>query len=163
MKKTGKGTGKNGRSKTVKTVRRSSAAVVERPRPSKPGAMKLAMVGLGRMGGNMVQRLLRGGHEVVAYDRSAELVKTHVGFGAESARGLSDVCRKLEAPRVVWIMVPSGAPVEATINELIPQLQPGDIIIDGGNSNFHDTMRRAEKLKTHGIEYIDSGTSGGIW
>jgi 6-phosphogluconate dehydrogenase len=123
------------------------------------------MIGLGRMGGNMVQRLIRGGHEVVAFDRSAEAVRTHVGFGAEGAKSLSDVCAKLPAgtPRIVWIMVPAGGPVEATINELIPHLSPGDIIIDGGNSNFHDTMRRAEKLKAQQLEYIDSGTSGGIW
>jgi 6-phosphogluconate dehydrogenase len=125
--------------------------------------LRLAMVGLGRMGGNMVQRLIRGGHELVVYDRSAEVVKTHVGLGAEAARGLSDVCAKLPTPRIIWIMVPAGAAVEATINELIPHLSPGDIIIDGGNSNFHDTIRRAEKLKPHGVEYVDSGTSGGIW
>ena len=117
----------------------------------KPSSMRLAMVGLGRMGGNMVQRLIRGGHQVVAFDRSNEAVKTHVGFGAEGAKSLSEVCKKLTGPRIVWIMVPSGAPVEATINELIPQLSPGDIVIDGGNSNFHDTMRRAEKLKAHQI------------
>jgi 6-phosphogluconate dehydrogenase len=125
--------------------------------------MRLAMIGLGKMGGNMVQRLLRGGHEVVVYDRAADVVKTHVGYGAEAAKGLSEVCGKLASPRIVWIMVPAGGPVEATINELIPHLSPGDIIIDGGNSNFHDTMRRAEKLKAQQLEYIDSGTSGGIW
>ncbi|MBI4421425.1 MAG: NADP-dependent phosphogluconate dehydrogenase, partial [Gemmatimonadetes bacterium] len=125
--------------------------------------MRLAMVGLGRMGGNMVQRLLRGGHQVVAYDRSGEAVKAHAALGAEGARSLAEVVAKLEPPRIVWIMVPAGAPVEATIDELIPTLSAGDLIIDGGNSNFHETMRRAEKLKGHGIEYIDSGTSGGIW
>lgn len=156
MKK-GRGTRDAGRG-TSKTAKASGGR-----KAKASGGMRLAMIGLGRMGGNMVQRLLRGGHQVVAYDRSGEAVRTHVGFGAEGAKGLSDVCKKLTGPRIVWIMVPSGAPVEATINELIPQLSPGDIIIDGGNSNFHDTMRRAEKLKAHQIEYIDSGTSGGIW
>src|SRR5262245_37016070 len=153
---------KNGRAKAAKGKGRSSKAVAA-PKRQKPGTMRLAMIGLGRMGGNMVQRLLRAGHQVVAFDRSADAVKAHVGFGAEGAKSLSDVCRKLESPRIVWIMVPSGAPVEATINELIPHLSPGDTIIDGGNSNFHDTMRRAEKLKASQLEYIDSGTSGGIW
>ncbi|MBI4500404.1 MAG: NADP-dependent phosphogluconate dehydrogenase, partial [Gemmatimonadetes bacterium] len=125
--------------------------------------MRLAMVGLGRMGGNMVQRLLRGRHEVVAFDRSNEAVKAHVAFGAEGVRSLKDAVSKLDPPRILWVMVPAGAPVEQTIDELIPMLQQGDIIIDGGNSNFRETMRRAEKLKGHGIEFVDSGTSGGIW
>jgi 6-phosphogluconate dehydrogenase len=129
----------------------------------KSSGMRLAMIGLGKMGGNMVQRLLRGGHQVVAFDRSSEAVKTHVGYGAEAARGLKDAASKLEAPRIVWIMVPAGAPTEETINELVPLLQPGDIVIDGGNSNFHETMRRAASLKEHGIDLVDSGTSGGIW
>jgi 6-phosphogluconate dehydrogenase len=121
------------------------------------------MIGLGRMGGNMVQRLLGGGHEVVAFDRSAEAVKTHVGYGAEGATSLLKAVEKLDTPRIVWIMVPAGPPVEETIDELIPALEAGDIIIDGGNSNFHETMRRAEKLAAHGIHFVDSGTSGGIW
>ena len=151
---------KKRRSGALKAGRVRAAVPVKK---AKPGTMRLAMIGLGRMGGNMVQRLLRAGHQVVAYDRSPDAVKTHVGYGAEAAKSLSDVCARLTAPRIVWIMVPSGAPVEATINELIPHLSPGDIIIDGGNSNFHDTMRRAEKLKGNQLEYIDSGTSGGIW
>jgi 6-phosphogluconate dehydrogenase len=125
--------------------------------------VRLAMVGLGKMGGNMVQRLLRGGHQVVAFDRNPAAVKTHQGYGADGAGTLRDAVSKLPAPRIVWVMVPSGDPVEQTIDELIPLLGKGDIIIDGGNSNFHDTMRRAEKLRTHGIHFIDSGTSGGIW
>jgi 6-phosphogluconate dehydrogenase len=129
----------------------------------KAGEMRLAMIGLGKMGGNMVQRLLRGGHEVVAFDRSAAAVKTHAEYGAEGAPTLRDAVARLSAPRIVWIMVPSGPPVEETIDELIPLLKKGDIIIDGGNSNFHDTMRRAEKLRAHGIDFVDSGTSGGIW
>jgi len=125
--------------------------------------MKLAMIGLGRMGGNMTERLLRGGHSVVAFDRSAETVAKYAAMGATCASGLSDVVAKLDAPRVVWIMVPAGAPVDQTIAELSASLSPGDIIIDGGNSNFHDTMRRGKELQAKGIEYIDSGTSGGIW
>ena len=125
--------------------------------------MRLAMVGLGKMGGNMVQRLLRGGHQVVAFDRSPAAVTTHQGYGADGAGTLKEAVSRLSAPRIVWVMVPSGDPVEQTIDELVPLLGKGDIIIDGGNSNFHDTMRRAEKLRTHGIHFIDSGTSGGIW
>jgi 6-phosphogluconate dehydrogenase len=115
------------------------------------------------MGGNMVQRLLQGGHQVVVYDRSADAVKAHVGMGAAAARDLADVCAQLKAPRVVWIMVPAGAPVESTIDQLIPALSKGDVIIDGGNSNFRDSIRRAARLKEQGIEFIDAGTSGGIW
>lgn len=125
--------------------------------------MQLAMIGLGRMGGNMVQRLLKGGHEVVVFDRSTDAVQAHVAMGASGARDLADVCRQLHAPRVVWVMVPSGAPVEDTLDQLLRELAPGDIVIDGGNSNFHDSMRRAARLKEQGIEFIDAGTSGGIW
>ena len=125
--------------------------------------MQLAMIGLGRMGGNMVQRLLEGGHKVVVFDRSEDAVKASVAKGAKAAKSLADVIQQLSAPRIVWIMVPSGAPVEETIGELVPKLAKGDIIIDGGNSNFHDTMRRAEQLAKKGIDFIDAGTSGGIW
>jgi 6-phosphogluconate dehydrogenase len=125
--------------------------------------MQLAMIGLGRMGGNMVQRLLQGGHEVVVYDRSADAVKPHVAMGASAAKDLADLSARLEAPRVVWIMVPAGAPVESTIDQLLPALAKGDIIIDGGNSNYKDSVRRAAKVKERGVEFIDSGTSGGIW
>jgi 6-phosphogluconate dehydrogenase len=125
--------------------------------------MQLAMIGLGRMGGNMVERLLKGGHEVVVYDRSAEAVRAHVAKGAKGAKDLADVCRQLAAPRVVWIMVPSGDPVESTIEEMVPLLARGDIIVDGGNSNYHDSVRRAKRLDAAGIAFVDSGTSGGIW
>jgi 6-phosphogluconate dehydrogenase len=125
--------------------------------------MQLAMIGLGRMGGNMVQRLLKGGHEVVVFDRSADAIKSHIAMGAKGATDLNDLCRRLTTPRVVWVMVPSGGPVESTIDELLPGLSKGDIIIDGGNSNFHDTQRRAARLAERGVEFIDSGTSGGIW
>jgi 6-phosphogluconate dehydrogenase len=125
--------------------------------------MQLAMIGLGRMGGNMVQRLLQGGHQVVVFDRSAEAVQAHVGMGAKPAKDLADLVRQLRSPRVVWVMVPSGAPVESTIDELLPALSPGDVVIDGGNSNFKDSIRRAARLKQKGLEFIDAGTSGGIW
>ena len=125
--------------------------------------MQLAMIGLGRMGGNMVQRLLQGGHQVVVFDRSAEAVQAHVGMGAKPARDLADLVAQLPSPRVVWVMVPAGAPVEGTIDELLPALSPGDVVVDGGNSNFKDSIRRAARLQEKGVEFIDAGTSGGIW
>jgi 6-phosphogluconate dehydrogenase len=125
--------------------------------------MRLAMVGLGRMGGNMTRRLLRDGHEVVAWDRSADAVTELAGAGAEGAKDLADLARRLEAPRLIWLMVPSGAPVDQTIEQLLPGLARGDIVVDGGNSNFHDTMRRGAALQARGIELVDAGTSGGIW
>jgi 6-phosphogluconate dehydrogenase len=125
--------------------------------------MQLAMIGLGRMGGNMTQRLLQGGHQVVVYDRSAEAVAAHEKLGAKAARDLRDAVRQLAAPRVVWVMVPAGSPVEETIEALRPHLSAGDVIIDGGNSNYRDSVRRAAALRTQGIEFVDAGTSGGIW
>jgi 6-phosphogluconate dehydrogenase len=125
--------------------------------------MQMAMIGLGRMGGNMVERLMRKGHKTVVYDRSSEVVAKYQKMGAAPARDLAEVVSKLESPRVVWIMVPAGDPVDQTIEALVAGLTKGDIIIDGGNSNFHDTMRRADALAKRGIEFVDSGTSGGIW
>ncbi len=125
--------------------------------------MQLAMIGLGRMGGNMTERLMRGGHRVVVFDRAPETVQKYVGLGAEGATAPADVVSKLAAPRVVWIMVPAGKPVDDTISALTPGLSKGDVIIDGGNSNFHDTMRRAADLEKQGFHFVDSGTSGGIW
>ena len=125
--------------------------------------MRLAMIGLGRMGGNMVERLLGGGHQVVVYDRSADAVAASVAKGATGAKDLAAVCAQLTAPRIVWIMVPAGAPTQQTIDDVSGLLQPGDIVIDGGNSNFRDSMRRAETLRGKGIDFIDAGTSGGIW
>jgi len=125
--------------------------------------MQLAMIGLGRMGGNMVRRLVQGGHEVIVYDSSRDAVKTHVAKGVHAAKDLADVARLLEPRRVVWVMVPAGGPVESTLEQLVPHLSRGDIVIDGGNSNFHDSLRRAEMLKAKGIEFVDVGTSGGIW
>ena len=123
----------------------------------------MAMIGLGRMGGNMVERLMRHGHQTVVYDRSAETIAKYQKMGSTPAIDLADVVAKLKAPRVVWIMVPAGPPVDDTIQKLLSNLERGDIIIDGGNSNFHDTMRRATDLAARGIEFVDSGTSGGIW
>jgi len=125
--------------------------------------MQLAMIGLGRMGGNMVRRLMGGGHQLVVYDRSPQAVQEYAGQGAKPARDLADVCAQLQPPRVVWVMVPSGAPTQATIDDLAGRLAKGDVIIDGGNSNFHDTMRRGEALRAKGIDFVDAGTSGGIW
>jgi 6-phosphogluconate dehydrogenase len=125
--------------------------------------VQIAMIGLGRMGGNMVTRLIQGGHQVVAYDRSAAAVQSAVDHGAVGADSLQDLASKLSAPRAVWVMVPSGGPTEGTINELAGILSPGDTIIDGGNSNWHDSMRRAEELEAKGLRFVDAGTSGGIW
>ena len=125
--------------------------------------MRLAMIGLGRMGGNMTERLMKGGHEVVAFDRTREVVDKYVKQGATPAYAVTDVAAQLKGPRIVWIMVPAGKPVDDTIALLLPGLSKGDVIIDGGNSNFHDTMRRAAELQGKGIHFVDSGTSGGIW
>ena len=125
--------------------------------------MKLAMIGLGKMGGNMVERLMRRGHQLVAFDRAAETVAKYEKLGATPAADLAKVVQSLETPRIIWIMVPAGDPVDETIAALRPSLAAGDILIDGGNSNFHDTIRRAEDLAKSRIDFIDSGTSGGIW
>ena len=125
--------------------------------------MQLAMIGLGRMGGNMTERLMRDGHQVVVFDRSAEVVQKYAALGAIGAGSPAEVARKLTPQRVVWIMVPAGKPVDDTIAALLPGLSKGDVIIDGGNSNFHDTMRRADELAQKGLNFVDSGTSGGIW
>ena len=125
--------------------------------------MELGMIGLGRMGGNMAQRLVGGGHRVVTYDRDTEAVTARQGFGGEGASSLEDVVSRLAAPRALWIMVPAGQPTEDTIDDLAKLLSPGDAILDGGNANYKDTMRRGEKLAAQGIDFIDVGTSGGIW
>jgi 6-phosphogluconate dehydrogenase len=115
------------------------------------------------MGGNMVERLMRHGHKLVVYDRSDEAMAKYERLGASPAADLVALVRALETPRIIWIMVPAGDPVDQTIATLVPALSPGDIIIDGGNSNFHDTIRRGAQLATSKIELIDSGTSGGVW
>ncbi len=125
--------------------------------------MKLAMIGLGRMGANMTERLIRGGHEVVAYDLRDEAVARAVETGAAGAGSLEEVASRLEAPRVVWLMVPAGDPVDGTLASLAPLLDAGDVIVDGGNSNFKDTLRRAAELEERGLTLLDAGTSGGVW
>jgi len=121
------------------------------------------MIGLGRMGANMTERLVLGGHKVITYDRSAEAIQRGVDKGALGAASLTDFVKKLSLPRAIWLMVPSGDPVDQTMDQLLPSLAKGDILIDGGNSNYKDSIRRAEKMKTHGMHFIDAGTSGGIW
>src|SRR2546425_6680923 len=125
--------------------------------------MQLGMVGLGRMGANMTLRLLRGGHAVVAYDRSSETVSSLGKQGTDAVFTLEELVQKLIPPRHVWLMVPAGSPVTETIGALIPLLESGDAIIDGGNSNYRDSIRRAEELSEKGLPLIDFGTSGGIW
>jgi len=125
--------------------------------------MQLGFVGLGRMGLNMVTRLALGGHQVVAFDRSTEAVARSREAGAQGVESLEALTAALTAPRAIWLMVPAGNPTEATIDALSHLLSPGDTIIDGGNTNFHDDVRRAERLKASQLHYVDAGTSGGIW
>jgi len=125
--------------------------------------MELAMVGLGKMGGNMVARLVKGGHRVVAFDVNADAVKRTMELGAEGAFSIAEVVKKLAAPRVIWVMVPSGKITDDTLRALLQEVQPGDIIIDGGNSYYKDSMRHALELKEKGINFVDVGTSGGVW
>lgn len=125
--------------------------------------MKLALIGLGRMGLNMVKRLVKGGHEVIAFNRSPGPVQEAAESGAIPAASLEDAVGRLNAPRAVWLMLPAGDVTEQHLVKLMELLQPGDVVVDGGNSNFKDTMRRAEMLKSRGFHYVDVGTSGGIW
>jgi len=125
--------------------------------------MRLGMVGLGRMGANMTRRLMRGGHEVVVSDLSAENVKHIAGEGAIASSSLDDFVSKLGKPRVAWLMVPAGGPTEKTAQTLAQKMQAGDILIDGGNSYFKDDVRRAKQFREKGINYVDVGTSGGVW
>src|SRR5437016_6338963 len=124
--------------------------------------MQLGMIGLGRMGANMVRRLLTGGHQCVVFDRSPEVVQELVEEKAVGASSLADFVKKLNKPRAVWLMVPVAV-VDKTIADLLPHLERGDILIDGGNSYYVDDMRRAEELTPKGIHYVDVGTSGGVW
>jgi 6-phosphogluconate dehydrogenase len=124
--------------------------------------MQLGMIGLGRMGANMVRRLIKAGHQCVVFDRSQETVKQLVGDGATGATSLDDFIKKLSKPRAVWLMVPAGV-VDATLHELTSKLEVGDIVIDGGNSYYIDDIRRAKELSPKGLHYVDVGTSGGVW
>ncbi len=125
--------------------------------------MQLGMIGLGKMGANMTTRLMQGGHALVVYDRNAETVQAAAAGGAIPAASLADLVSKLAAPRAVWVMVPAGDPTEQTVQELASLLAANDVILDGGNSNYKDSQRRAATLKQQGIHFLDVGTSGGIW
>jgi 6-phosphogluconate dehydrogenase len=125
--------------------------------------MELGMIGLGRMGGNMAQRLLRGGHKVVGFDPDADARKALEGDGGGSAASLQSLVAALPAPRILWMMVPAGKITDGTVDALAGLLAPGDVLIDGGNSNYKDTLRRASALASKGIGYVDCGTSGGVW
>jgi 6-phosphogluconate dehydrogenase len=125
--------------------------------------MQLGMVGLGRMGANMVRRLMRGGHACVVYDRAAEAVQQLAAEGAKGTTSLDEFVGGLQRPRAAWIMVPAGDATEQTVDELAGRMEAGDIIIDGGNSYYKDDVRRAKRLRAKGIQYVDVGTSGGVW
>lgn len=125
--------------------------------------MRIGMIGLGKMGGNMAARLVRNGHEVVGYNRSDGPTAELISEGGEGAGDLKELVSMLDAPRVIWMMIPAGKPVDKTIEALLPMLDEGDTLIDGGNTFYKDTMRRGEMLREHGIDYVDVGTSGGIW
>lgn len=125
--------------------------------------MQLGFIGLGKMGENMTRRLLKGGHDLTVNDLDAELVRQLAALGARGAANIEALVRHLSPPRAVWVMVPFGEPTEKTVAALIPLLSPGDIVIDGGNSHYRDSIRRAAALKDRGIEFVDVGTSGGVW
>jgi 6-phosphogluconate dehydrogenase len=125
--------------------------------------MQLGFVGLGKMGANMVKRLMRGGHQVVAFNRSPGPVQEVAQEGAIPSTSLEDLVSKLQKPSIVWIMLPAGDVTENHLHQLMSILEPGSVVVDGGNSNFKDTVRRAEMLKAKGFHYVDVGTSGGIW
>jgi 6-phosphogluconate dehydrogenase len=125
--------------------------------------MRLAMIGLGRMGANIARRLMRGEHEIVAFDRDAAAVAALAEDGATAAASLEDIVSKLTAPRIFWVMLPAGGPTEDTVNRLMELASPGDIVIDGGNSFYKDDIRRAAAAREKQLHYVDVGTSGGVW
>jgi 6-phosphogluconate dehydrogenase len=125
--------------------------------------MQLGVVGLGRMGGNITRRLVQGGHRCVVYDRDTRAVADTVAHGAVGAGDLADLIRQLEPPRAVWVMLPAGAPTDATITALAGLMDAGDMVIDGGNTFYRDDIRRAKALRARGLAYVDVGTSGGVW
>jgi len=125
--------------------------------------MQIGMIGLGRMGGNMVRRLLRGGHECVVYDRNPDVTATFVAEGTTGAATLDEFVARLQPPRTAWLMVPAGDPTEGLVQELGKRMEKGDVIVDGGNSYFKDDVRRGQALAEKGIYYVDAGTSGGVW
>ena len=127
------------------------------------GGMEIGFIGLGRMGLNMVTRLLRGGHRVVAYNRSPEAVAVARERGAVGAASLEELVSALAPPRTLWAMIPAGAPVDEALDALLPRLAPGDLFVDGGNSNFRDSRRRGERLRGLGLGFVDAGVSGGVW
>src|SRR5690554_3890871 len=125
--------------------------------------MQIGMVGLGKMGANMALRLLRSGHDVVGYDLDETQVKPLVESGLNGTASLAALVEHVVAPRHIWIMVPAGDPVDSTIRVLLPELSEGDVVIDGGNSDYRNTLRRYRELREAGIHYVDVGTSGGLW
>jgi len=125
--------------------------------------MKIGMVGLGKMGANMTRRLIEKGHEVVGFDLGDEARAAVAAFGADTASSLDELAAKLPAPRVAWVMVPSGAPTEETVESLGQRFEAGDLVIDGGNSNYKDAVPYANRLAEHGVHFVDAGTSGGVW
>jgi 6-phosphogluconate dehydrogenase len=125
--------------------------------------MKLGMVGLGKMGANMTVRLIKGGHQVVGFARTKSVVDSVVAAGATGAYSLGELVGQLDPPRIIWLMIPQGAPVDQTLEQLHPLLTPGDLVVDGGNSYYKDTLRRAAQMTGWGFRYVDVGTSGGIW
>jgi 6-phosphogluconate dehydrogenase len=125
--------------------------------------MHIGLIGLGRMGGNMVRRLKNGGHQITVFDTSTENIKKLVDEGNEGSSSLEDLVKKLPKPRGVWVMVPAGKPTEDTVQKLAQLMEPGDMIVDGGNSFYQDDVRRAAEFKKKGVHYVDAGTSGGVW
>jgi len=125
--------------------------------------MQIGMVGLGKMGSNMARRLMRAGHDCVVFDLDSANVAALEKEGARGASSIADLCSRLKAPRAVWVMVPSGAATEKVVHEVAEHLEPGDAVVDGGNSHFKDTVRRGRELAASGVDYLDAGTSGGVW